>query len=95
MVNKLPGLTRNDDVLSRTITHPPKGRVVTGYRGPDTPGLRPAASPVDMYARPERPAIDNRLASLMCISDYLPLAFGCYSSASTSTCLARLRGSNV
>lgn len=64
MVNKLPGLTRNDDTFARSNASPAKGRVVTGYQGPNAPGLRPTASPVDMYARPERPAVDNRVQDL-------------------------------
>ncbi|QRM39463.1 hypothetical protein F3X89_17360 [Rhizobium rhizogenes] len=64
MANKLPGLTPNDDVVARTGASQNTGRVVTNYQGPKTPGLRPAASPVDMYARPERAPIDNRLSDL-------------------------------
>ncbi len=64
MANKLPGLSGNDDVMARANARQSKGRVVTGYQGPKTPGLRPTASPVDMYARPERAPIDNRLSDL-------------------------------
>jgi hypothetical protein len=64
MATKLPGLSGNDDVMARANARQSRGRVVTGYDGPKTPGLRPAASPVDMYARPERAPIDNRLADL-------------------------------
>lgn len=64
MATKLPGLTGNDDVMARANARSVRGRVVTGNQGPKTPGLRPTAAPVDMYARPERPPIDNRLTDL-------------------------------
>ncbi len=64
MATKLPGLSGNDDVLSRVDARAQRGRVVTNYQPPRTPGLRPVAAPVDMYARPERAPIDNRLADL-------------------------------
>ncbi|MGV2049981.1 hypothetical protein ACQZ48_07825 [Agrobacterium sp. 22-209-1] len=64
MATKLPGLSGNDDILARAGATANTGRVVTNYQPPRTPGLRPVAAPVDMYARPERAPIDNRLADL-------------------------------